>query len=519
MIDLLGVLRRIMNMDVNETFDPTTDSLEAIANALGVGPSVGLWMFGIVDATQVASAITIITNNLQNVPNDTLEGQFWMQVIYNTNAPGTAPEGEIRHITNFVQGGALQTFTVDDFTANVEAGDLVIIFHESLLSHQILGSGTLTLSSATVPEDNLRVEVDNYFNGCLLMPTEGACRFQPRRIVDWAVGGGGPGTGIFTLDPNNPFTGVPGLVDYVIIGDQTEFVPAADAVINRTPADVIGNKADIAAAGIIKAVNSILALAKQSAKQSFFMLADVTTFTNLNNFESLDLVGYENGFFGGGAAGWYVFVVRDDVGAGAAPTGEYRLITGYVSATGGIVHNAFSANLAVGDQVMLIHPMLYEILTIRGGAETLESLDDELDAMLDLAGGDALTLLMTGAEQTLYEYPAAADMPGAHPFFFAGLKIDWTGLNFGGGENTSIRFYELVDGVGAANLRLISTEVFLVAALPVPAVTLHPRNANTDIQPTPGYYRQGIRITAQQALVGGGWNTLTYSRIDGVRGT
>jgi len=43
-----------------------------------------------------------------------------------------------------------------------------------------------------------------------------------------------------------------------------------------------------------------------------------------------------------------------------------------------------------------------------GGAETLESLDDELDAMLDLAGGDALTLLMTGAEQTLYEYPAAA---------------------------------------------------------------------------------------------------------------
>jgi len=159
------------------------------------------------------------------------------------------------------------------------------------------------------------------------------------------------------------------------------------------------------------------------------------------------------------------------------------------------------------------------IAAMRGGAETLESLDDELDAMLDLAGGDALTLVMDGNEQILYEYPAAADMPGSHPFFFAGLKIDWTGLNFGAGENTSIRFYELVDGVGVANLRLISTEVFLAAALPTPVVTYHPRNANTDIQPTPGYYRQGVRITAQQAIAGGGWNTLSYSRIDGVRGT
>jgi len=152
-----------------------------------------------------------------------------------------------------------------------------------------------------------------------------------------------------------------------------------------------------------------------------------------------------------------------------------------------------------------------------GGANTLESIDDELDAMLDLAGGEALTLLMDGNEQILYEYPAAADMPGAHPFFFAGIKIDWTGLNFGAAEDTSIRFYELVDGVGAANLRLISTEVFLVAALPVPVVTYHPRNANTDIQPTPGYYRQGVRITAQQGAVGGGFNTLSFSRIDGVR--
>lgn len=238
MIDYLGEIKRIMNMNAGETFDPATDSLEAIAAALGIGPSAGLWMFGIVDATQVASTITVITNNLQNVPNDLLEGQFWMQVIYNTSAPATVPEGENRQITNFVQGGALQTFTVDAFTANVEAGDMVCIFHESLLSYQILGGGTLDTSSATVPEDSTRTEALNYFRGCLLMTTEGAVRFQPRRIVTSSA------AGVFTLDPNNPFTAVPGLVDYVILGDQTEFIPGVDGVNNRTPADVIGGKAD-----------------------------------------------------------------------------------------------------------------------------------------------------------------------------------------------------------------------------------------------------------------------------------
>ena len=163
---------------------------------------------------------------------------------------------------------------------------------------------------------------------------------------------------------------------------------------------------------------------------------------------------------------------------------------------------------------LLKHLIYWALQSMRGGTESLETIDDELDAMLDLAGGDALTLLMTGAEQTLYQEPTTP--PAAFPFFFSGLKIDWTGLNFGAGENTSIRFYEMVDDT---NWRLVSTEVFLAAALPVPVITYHPRNAVTDIQPTPGYYRQGVRITAQQAAIGGGWNTLSYCRIDGVRGT
>jgi len=216
----------------------------SIAGGGGAGPApppptVSLWMFGVCDPGMAASMVTLVMPNLAGFPDDIFNNEFWVQVIHNDNAPGVAPEREIRQITDYV--GATGTFTVDAFTANVEANDLTCVFHESIMGIEILGYGTLDASSATVPADSTRAENDDYFNGCLLMTTEGAVRFQPRRIVDYTGVGG-----IFTLDPSNPFSAVSGLVDYVIIGSQTEFVPGADAAVNRTPADVIGNKADTA---------------------------------------------------------------------------------------------------------------------------------------------------------------------------------------------------------------------------------------------------------------------------------
>lgn len=205
--------------------------------APSVSPSIGLWMFGVCDPGMAASTTALLLTNLAGFPNDIFNNEFWIQVIHNTSAPGTAPEREIRRVTDYV--GATGTFTCDAFTVNVEANDLVAVFHESILPTEILGFGTLDTSSATAPADSTRTEGDDYFNGHLLMPTEGAVRFQPRRIVDYTGVGG-----IFTLDPNNPFTAASGTVDYVIIGDQTEFVPGVDGANNRTPSDVVGNKTD-----------------------------------------------------------------------------------------------------------------------------------------------------------------------------------------------------------------------------------------------------------------------------------
>lgn len=199
------------------------------------GPSVSLWMFGHCSPAMGASPNTIVCPNLAGLGDNIFNNEFWMQSIKATVA---ATERQIRRITDYTS--ATGTFIVDPFANNVSPGDDVTIFHESIMSHEILGFGTITTSSATVPRDATRAEVADYFNGCLLMPTEGDCRFQPRRIVDYAA------NGTFTIDPNNPFTVATGAVDYVIIGDQTEFVPGVDGENNRTPSDVIGSKTDTA---------------------------------------------------------------------------------------------------------------------------------------------------------------------------------------------------------------------------------------------------------------------------------
>ncbi len=231
----------------------------------------------------------------------------------------------------------------------------------------------------------------------------------------------------------------------------------------------------------------------------------VTTFGGANTFSSTFLAHYGDGAFDG----WYVGCVWDQAGAAAAPQGEFRLITQYATISGAFTHNAFSANLAAGDRVVIISPLLYEILTIRGGAETLESLMDEHQAQLDLGEGDPQTLLMDGTEQTLVETTGSAFI-----YEFLGLFIDWTGLNFGGGEDTEIRAYIRVDGV---NYREVYSETFLAAARPVPVVTVHPRNANTDILVPALTLKADFRITATQAAIGGGWNSLNFFFVDAKR--
>lgn len=200
----------------------------------GMPPTAPLWMFGNVSPAQVASPTVIDIPHLAGFQDNTFNDEFYIQVL---DADGAAPEGEKRIITDY--DGGTGRFTTDAFSADVEAGDIVAIFHTAIEAIDIIARGTLDTSSQTVPADNTRAEGDNHFNGHLLVPTEGVYAGRATRIVDYTGVGG-----IFTLDPNNPLPGVSGLVDYIVIKSQTEFVPGVDGVNNRTPSDVIGGKAD-----------------------------------------------------------------------------------------------------------------------------------------------------------------------------------------------------------------------------------------------------------------------------------
>jgi len=99
-------------------------------------PGVGLWMFGECAPDMAASQTVVRCPNLAGLGDDLFNVEFYMQVIHNDSAPGVAPETEIRQITDYVS--ATGSFTVNAFTANVEANDKVCVFHELIYLPSVL---------------------------------------------------------------------------------------------------------------------------------------------------------------------------------------------------------------------------------------------------------------------------------------------------------------------------------------------------------------------------------------------
>ncbi len=63
---------------------------------------------------------------------------------------------------------------------------------------------------------------------------------------------------------------------------------------------------------------------------------------------------------------YYAFVFRDAGGGGAAPQGEAQAITNYATATGNFTAGAFTVPVAVGDEILIIHPYLARLMHFAG---------------------------------------------------------------------------------------------------------------------------------------------------------
>lgn len=84
------------------------------------------------NANMGASTSSLVSDDLVGYGDDYFNNHFYAWIIKNASAIGVAPDDEYRLITDYASSTG--TFTTNIFTANVEASDVFLVVHESLIS-------------------------------------------------------------------------------------------------------------------------------------------------------------------------------------------------------------------------------------------------------------------------------------------------------------------------------------------------------------------------------------------------
>ena len=215
----------------------------------------------------------------------------------------------------------------------------------------------------------------------------------------------------------------------------------------------------------------------------------VTTYTDTTHFkvsgfpEYGDADDFGDNFF----KDYYVYVVWDAAGGGAAPQGESQPISAYTSSDGTFTHTALTTLLAVGDEVLLIHPKAFnasvisDLDAIKGTGfvtadDSLHTISTELAEILDLTrtAGD---IAVTDSETTLYIDDAPTKIING-----LSIKIDTTVIEAADTYDFKV-YYRIASG---GSLRVSSkTTKAGVQTEPIFVIAL---NA----------YRYGMKVTAQR---------------------
>lgn len=309
-MDMLTELRRIKNKNAGETFDPLTDSLEALRDFIAASSS-GLFFAGTVTAVPGANQFTIPTlAGLGPGMFASATNPYQAYVLRDAGGTSAAPQGEIQAVTGYVD--ATGNFTTNAFTVAVQPGDQMLIMNPEIgndvtiiadLAVPAIGAGTNLIerdvignkadlpnyttsdtsivfslmswlrgvarakimfggqaqagSSTTLLVDSLNLvgPAGSYIGQHVLFMTGANAGLAPRPVSAFNAG-----TDTATFDPALPNAIGVGDV-YIMLSDYTPVVAVADAATNTMPAHVIGNKADVAVTAI-GTVASIIAYIK-----------------------------------------------------------------------------------------------------------------------------------------------------------------------------------------------------------------------------------------------------------------
>jgi len=197
-----------------------------------------------------------------------------------------------------------------------------------------------------------------------------------------------------------------------------------------------------------------------------------------NQFTIGSLAGLGAGKFDGATNPYYAFILRDTGGAGAAPQGEYMAITAYATGTGVFTTGAFTAAVAVGDEILIIHPAIIAALISSGVIENIFNIVNAIFKMNETGG----TLTADGAEQNIYisDSPMGVFEPRV-------VKVDCT--NMAWGDAVILRWYERLNATGG----LVQKDEFRLEDVQAADLGTPPIK-NIELEPN----RFGIQVTLQQ---------------------
>lgn len=122
----LGPVRIFYSQPPAPRADPSADTIGYLKAAVGRGMAI---LQGTCDSEMTASTTAIVSDDLAGFGDNYFNNHYYLTIIKNTSSAGTTPENEARLITDY--GSNAGAFTVDAFSANVEASDVFLILHET----------------------------------------------------------------------------------------------------------------------------------------------------------------------------------------------------------------------------------------------------------------------------------------------------------------------------------------------------------------------------------------------------
>ena len=160
-----------------------------------------------------------------------------------------------------------------------------------------------------------------------------------------------------------------------------------DRIMNRTNAHTFNRDTDS-----LEAIRDFLT----AVSSGLIYYGVVTAIPGANQFTIPTLAGLGAGKFAGAVNPWPAFVFRDAAGASGAPQGEFQAVTAYVTATGTFTTAAYTAAVAIDDEMLIINPALSEMDLLVPAIDSIVNL-----LMRDVVGNKSDAQNLTAAQASI----------------------------------------------------------------------------------------------------------------------